>query len=431
MVVSRRRFGCGAVLATTIIAGCAPVYSIPSPFVSCDRIPPGVFDEVNWEAARRINMRVRHGEFEPSLIRLYQGKPYVMRLENRDRSAQRFHSSEFFEALFVHSIIRSDGAQSDTCPSGVRLSPGEVVEIRFIAARDGRYEYRASGLPFVLGGIPDGIAQIEIPPMLAALMPPAIPGVTKPDDEIPVGPYTPASAPVVPPAPEAPPAAEPAAMPVIPPSPDTPPASEPAVAPVMPPAPETPAMPTEPSALPVPMPAPETPAMPSEPAVAPMVPPEPEAPPAIPTEPVTLPVPLPAPEIPPATEPTVAPVMPSAPETPAMPAEPSALPVPMPAPETPSATEPAVAPVMPSAPETPAMPAEPSVLPLPMPAPEAPPAAEPAATPFLPPAPEGPPAGAPAATPSPILDKPRPLAPEHAPGNLPAPGSGGVGLFGQ
>ncbi|MBM3731919.1 MAG: hypothetical protein FJW24_00390 [Acidimicrobiia bacterium] len=361
MAARKRRFGCGAVLAATIVAGCARV-SMPSVFDACEPVPAGAFDAVDWNAARLINVRVRHGEFQPSLIRLYQDRPYVMRIENRDSTSRRFQASGFLAAVHIQSITRSSGPATEvSCPYGISVAPREVVEVRFIAARDGRYEYRDDFLPFMFGGIPDGIVHIEAPPMFAALMPPAIPGITKPADDIPVGPYAPASVPVVPPAPEAPSPAEPAAMPAIP------------------PAPETPAMPTEPSALPVPMPAPE-------------------APPAVPTEPVTLPVPLPAPETPSATEPATAPVIPPAPETPAMPTEPSALPVPMPAPQTP------------------AMSVEPSAFPIAPPAPETPPAAEPAAPIFT--------------LPPPAIDRPRPLAPEHAPGNIP-PRPGGVGLFGQ
>jgi hypothetical protein len=380
MAARKRRFGCGAVLAATIVAGCAQV-SMPSVFDACEPVPAGAFDAVDWNAARLINVRVRHGEFQPSLIRLYQDRPYVMRLENRDSTSRRFQASGFFAAVHIQSITRSSGPATEvSCPYGISVAPREVVEVRFIAARDGRYEYRDDFLPFMFGGIPDGIVHIEAPPVFAALMPPAIPGITKPADDIPVGPYAPASVPVVPPAPEAPSPAEPAAMPAVP------------------PAPETPAMPTEPSALPVPMPAPETP-------------------PAVPTEPVTLPVPLPAPETPSATEPVAAPVVPPAPETPAMPTEPSALPVPMPAPQPPATpVEPSAFPIAPPAPETPATPAEPTAFPIAPPAPETPPAAEPAAPIFT--------------LPPPAIDRPRPLVPEHAPGNIP-PRPGGVGLFGQ
>ena len=75
---------------------------IPSPFAGCDTVPPGVFDQVDWDAARKIVVYIRHGEFDPTLIRLMQGRPYVMRVENRDRQSRRLQSADFFEAVYIH-----------------------------------------------------------------------------------------------------------------------------------------------------------------------------------------------------------------------------------------------------------------------------------------------------------------------------------------
>ena len=292
MTFRRSSIGRGVILAAALaVAACAEIQRIPSPFVSCAIAPPGVFDDIDWDAARRINVRIRDGEFRPSLIRLYQDRPYVMQVENRDRGARRFQSSEFFRALFIHSITTDGYGKSNVkCPAGLWVPPGGFTEIRFIAARDGRYEYADTLLPFDVGSIPDGIVHIERAPVLAGLMPPAIPGITKPDVDVPTGPYAPASLPVVPPAPE------------------------------------TPALPVDPATFPVPMPAPEMPGLPVDPATLPipLLPPEM---PAIPAEPVTLPLPLPAPEAPALpVEPSALPVPSSTPEAPAQPIAPSALP---------------------------------------------------------------------------------------------------------
>ncbi|MSO84729.1 MAG: hypothetical protein EXR02_01405 [Rhodospirillales bacterium] len=302
--------GRGTVLAAALAVGaCAPVPRIPSPYVGCDEVPPDVFESVDWDAARRINVRIRDGEFQPSLIRLYQGRPYVMRIENRDRGARRFQSREFFQAVYIHSLTRPSGTYSVECPWGVRVSPGEVAEVRFIAARDGRYEYSDDVLPFVFGAIPDGIVHIEQPPAIAALMSPVAPGIIKPED-VPAGPYTPVAVPVVPPAPETPPSP-----------------ADPALFPLPMPAPEIPAMPVEPVTLPIPMPAPEAPS-PADPALLPLPMPAPEIP-AMPVEPALLPIPLPAPETPPPADPVLLP--PPSP-APVRPAEPEAAPTPPPAP---------------------------------------------------------------------------------------------------
>ncbi|MEK7820850.1 MAG: hypothetical protein AAB543_07055, partial [Pseudomonadota bacterium] len=260
-----------------VVAACAKVEMIPSPFAGCDTVPPGVFDQVDWDAARKIVVYIRHGEFDPTLIRLMQGRPYVMRVENRDRQSRRLQSADFFEAVYIHSVVSGpDGPQSTTCPSGIRVSPGEAAEVRFIAARDGRYEYSDTMIPYAFGGIAGGIVRIEPMPMLAALASPIVPGITAPDD-VPAGPYAPAAAPVVPPQPEAPPGAapEPAAMPMIPPQPEAPPSpAEAAVMPMIPPAPETPEPPASPAGLPW---LPATPEAPTSPDGLPWIPTEPAA----------------------------------------------------------------------------------------------------------------------------------------------------------
>lgn len=323
-----------------VVAACAKVEMIPSPFAGCDTVPPGVFDQVDWNAVRKIEVRIRHGEFDPTLIRLMQGRPYVMRVENRDRQSRRLQSADFFEAVYVHSVVSGpDGPQSTTCPSGVRVSPGEAAEVRFIAARDGRYEYSDTMIPYAFGGIAGGIVRIEPMPMLAALASPIVPGITAPDD-VPAGPYAPAAAPVVPPAPEAPPSpAEPTAMPMIPPAPETPePPASPAGLPWLPSAPEAP---TSPDGLPwMPSAPPEMPPLPAEPAALPKIPDEPP-PAAAPMSPVES---APPPPAKPAAKPAAKPEAKTAPEP-----LPEEAPKETPQPSPPKSPSPEPAPVAPEA----------------------------------------------------------------------------------
>lgn len=279
MAVHFGSIGRSVILAAAMaVAGCAKVPTIPSPFVGCDKVPPGVFDSVDWNAVRQVRVAIRHGEFQPSLIRLYQDRAYVMRIDNRDRGARRFQSKDFFAALYIHSVVTEGKERSAiTCPTGVWVEPGEVAVVRFIAARDGRYEFVASQIPLFLNVIPDGIVHIEQAPSIAALLPPAIPGITKPDADIPTGPYAPAGLPVAPPPPETP------AMP-----------ADPALLPLPLPAPEIPGMPADPATLLLPLPAPETPTQPVAPAAsadeppsaAPMIPSEEEKGPADQLEPL-------------------------------------------------------------------------------------------------------------------------------------------------
>jgi hypothetical protein len=173
----------------------------------------------------------------------------VLRINNRDDDNRRFNARDFFATLKIDRILIGDQEHDDPCPIGVIVPPRRIAEIRFIADRDGRYEFADSFLPpFV--GTPDGILVVEeaVPPIAQIQLLP-------PRDVIPTFPLTPAVTPTAPAAPPAEPApASPAAAPAAPvaPAPEATPAPETPTekAPEETPSLETPPAESAPSSLP-------------------------------------------------------------------------------------------------------------------------------------------------------------------------------------
>jgi hypothetical protein len=233
--------------AVVLLAGCAATPVADLLGAGCVRPDPGTFQDVDWTAVRQIDIRVRQGDFTPNLVRMRQGAAYVLRINNRDDDTRRFNARDFFATLKIDRILVGDQELDDPCPIGLIVPPRRIVEIRFIADRDGRYEFADSILPPFVGA-PDGILVVEeAAPPIAQLQ------LLPPRDTIPTFPLTPAVTPAAPPVTPAAPAS-PAAAPISPavpapevtPAPKVPAEKGPEETPSLEPAPAEPA----PSSLP-------------------------------------------------------------------------------------------------------------------------------------------------------------------------------------
>ncbi len=103
--------------------------------------------QVNWTRVPEVNMRVRNGEFEPMIVQLKQGWPYIFRIRNRDDKARVFAADDFFAKMAVLRITIDDKRQDNPCVSRITLPPRTTAELRLVAARDGRYEFEDTPVP--------------------------------------------------------------------------------------------------------------------------------------------------------------------------------------------------------------------------------------------------------------------------------------------
>ena len=103
--------------------------------------------QVNWTRVPEVNMRVRNGEFEPMIVQLKQGWPYIFRIRNRDDRPRVFAADEFFAKMAVLRITIDDKRQDKTCVTRITVPPRTTAELRLVAARDGRYEFEDTPVP--------------------------------------------------------------------------------------------------------------------------------------------------------------------------------------------------------------------------------------------------------------------------------------------
>ena len=113
----------------------------------CASVDEADIRQVNWTRVPEVNMRVRGGEFEPMIVQLKQGWPYIFRIRNRDDRARSFSASDFFTSQAVVRITIAGERQDDTCVNKIVVPPRETAELRLVAALDGRYEFEDTVLP--------------------------------------------------------------------------------------------------------------------------------------------------------------------------------------------------------------------------------------------------------------------------------------------
>ncbi len=159
-----RRIRWVAVLSLAL-SGCALWNGVMGLFgggPSCGGGAQALLDQVNWSEAEVLEIRIRQGQFTPSLLRMRQGLPYILRVANADNTSRTFAGAEFFSAVAVRGVLVGASKNVRPCPSAVSIPAREVAEIHLLAARDGRYTFEDSSftLPFMPGGIGIGIVTI-------------------------------------------------------------------------------------------------------------------------------------------------------------------------------------------------------------------------------------------------------------------------------
>ena len=100
-----------------------------------------LIDAADWDAAKSFEIRIRQNEFRPAIIRLTQGEPYIMLIENRDDINHMLVAQDFFKTLAIRKILSQTLEISGVNLIGLHLHPGEIKEVHFIPARDGWFDF--------------------------------------------------------------------------------------------------------------------------------------------------------------------------------------------------------------------------------------------------------------------------------------------------
>ena len=126
-----------------MLAACTPLALI-SDFTSDVVITntKEVIEAADWGEAETFTIDIRQSEFRPSIVRILQGGPYIMVLENRDDVEHVFVAREFFNVIAVRKVIEDEKELPGGRLFSVRLEPGAITEVHFVPMRDGWFEFR-------------------------------------------------------------------------------------------------------------------------------------------------------------------------------------------------------------------------------------------------------------------------------------------------
>lgn len=149
--------------AAVLLWGCVSPVGVTPSLGQCEEVNPKALKYVNWARVPEVDVRIRHDEFSPMIVRLRQGWPYVLRIRNRDERAHYFQAGDFFAKVAVIQARVAGKLTEETCFTAVRIPARETVELKMVAVTDGYYEFedRVSSLTTFLTAGPNGIIIIE------------------------------------------------------------------------------------------------------------------------------------------------------------------------------------------------------------------------------------------------------------------------------
>lgn len=112
-----------------------------------------VLAKADWARALSPSLRIRQNEFEPVVLVLRKGSPYILRLENGDDRAHSFRAPAFFKAIVVKSLVPAeDGDAPLTALEAIDLAPRQTRELAFVPRRDGSFPFSDGWVGLLLGG---------------------------------------------------------------------------------------------------------------------------------------------------------------------------------------------------------------------------------------------------------------------------------------
>ena len=88
---------------------------------------------------RPIQIELSSFRFEPSVITLQHGQPYVLHFVNRSSRSHDFSARTFFDAASIAPADRSRLTQGK-----LELKGGDVTDVHIVAPAPGRYNARCS-----------------------------------------------------------------------------------------------------------------------------------------------------------------------------------------------------------------------------------------------------------------------------------------------
>ena len=161
-----RKLGPVALVAVVggLLAACASSTGVTSIGVAeCKQISKKAEAKINWARVPQIDLRIRNDEFSPMVMRLRQGRPYILRIRNRDEAMHVFRAPDFFRQNAIIAIGVEGVRAEEACAYSVTIPGRQTAEIRMVAVTDGTFEYEDNMVlvPFVVSSGASGAIIIE------------------------------------------------------------------------------------------------------------------------------------------------------------------------------------------------------------------------------------------------------------------------------
>jgi len=130
---------------------------------NCPQVSAKAVKQINWAQVPEIDLRIRHSEFSPMVVRMRQGWPYIFRIRNRDDRGHVFRAHDFFTNVAVLQTTVGGREDKTECYGALWVPAHETAVIKLVAAVDGHYEYEDLPISLLAGfsSGPDGVIIIE------------------------------------------------------------------------------------------------------------------------------------------------------------------------------------------------------------------------------------------------------------------------------
>lgn len=146
------------VAGITTLAACAAesgVVANPMP-TSCLADSGTYLKGVDWGKAETVHITYRNGGYSPLITNLNVGKPYILRITNKDEIIRGFKARELFNSVAVAKVSHDGKEVPDNCPGAVNIAPLKTAEIRLVTVESGSYYFTDD--PIVFGrAYPDSL----------------------------------------------------------------------------------------------------------------------------------------------------------------------------------------------------------------------------------------------------------------------------------
>jgi len=96
---------------------------------------------VDWRKASLVEEYIKDGRYQTGILEMWENKPYIIRITNKDDTTRSFRSRGFFWKSGVYKVVMGDKSEIVSCIDAVSISPGKTADIYVLPQKTGTYYY--------------------------------------------------------------------------------------------------------------------------------------------------------------------------------------------------------------------------------------------------------------------------------------------------